>query len=45
MNAELRNKWDTVTLGFTIVETLSKNMDIIYFYIDPGWGVAKRDFV
>ncbi|KAL4476168.1 hypothetical protein ABPG74_009901 [Tetrahymena malaccensis] len=40
-----RKKWDKVTLGFSVIEQLGELEDIIYFYIDPGFGVTKRDFL
>ncbi|KAL4499682.1 hypothetical protein ABPG72_017222 [Tetrahymena utriculariae] len=40
-----RKKWDKVTLGFSVIEQLGEFEDIIYFYIDPGFGVTKRDFL
>lgn len=28
-----------------MIETLGHMQDVIYFYIDPGFGVTKRDFL
>ena len=44
MNPDLRTKWDKVTLGFKIVENINESSDIIYFYVDAGFGSTKRDF-
>ncbi|EAR94352.1 START domain protein (macronuclear) [Tetrahymena thermophila SB210] len=43
-NAELRSQWDKVTQGFTVIDKLQDGVDIIYFFVDPGLGVTKRDF-
>jgi len=42
---EIRTSWDKLTLGFRILQKENQNTDIIYFYIDPGFGVTKRDFL
>lgn len=42
---KLRCKWDTVALEFEIFDSIDENSDFLYFVIDPGLGVTRRDFV
>ncbi|EGR28919.1 start domain protein [Ichthyophthirius multifiliis] len=44
-NAKIRSQWDKVTQGFQVLDTISEGVDVIYFFVDPGLGVTKRDFV
>ncbi|KAL4511627.1 hypothetical protein ABPG72_012472 [Tetrahymena utriculariae] len=43
-NAEIRSQWDKVTQGFTVIDKIQDGVDVIYFFVDPGLGVTKRDF-
>ncbi|KRX00391.1 hypothetical protein PPERSA_03612 [Pseudocohnilembus persalinus] len=44
-DAKDRGSWDKLLLGFTRVEQLNDYTDIIYSYVDPGFGVTKREWV
>lgn len=44
-NDKLRSKWDNVVEEFGSIERISEYNDILYYYLDPGFGVAIREFV
>jgi hypothetical protein len=37
--------WDKISKDFKIIEKIKDYDDFIYFYVDPGYCITKRDFV
>jgi len=44
-DTENRAKWDTVTMGLSVVEKISETCQTIYFYVKTPIGISERDFV
>jgi hypothetical protein len=44
-DAKGRQSWDKVLKNFTSMDCENENIDYLYFFVDIGFGVSKRDFI
>ncbi len=44
-DAKGRQSWDNVIKNFTSMDRENENTDYLYFFVDAGFGVSKRDFI